>query len=224
MNPAFNNAIDEYGDNYQDYMTQKFSSVNPDWYTQSLDQLTQYYGFNTVGAESSIYLHATHGQSKKVPFIWYEIISLYSLNNQSNWGTGYVKPVFRLLSSNWHGYGSPPPSSELADYYDPHWSDMITGALDNSDVARDNKNATAELRGFILGFMPDDSDNLHCFGAGPDFTTSPQAGNNDFVCGMVALFVAPQARATSYSCYQCNYGGQFMRTQPFIGRNSFMTN
>ncbi len=206
MDPFLSQALgnDEYGYNYQHYSTQKFGSVNPAWFDQSLDQLTQYYGFNMVGAESNIYLHPTHVSSRTVPFIWYAIFSVYSLNNELGWGTGYAKPIFRLLSPNWRGYTS---GSEIADYYDPNWLGMIRGSLANDTEATDIKNAGSSQRHYIIGFMADDSDNLHCFGAGPDFVTSPTTGNNDFPCGMPALFLAPQAWATSYGCYGCSYGG-----------------
>ena len=182
---------DETGGSYNQYVLKKYGTAQT-WYTQELNRM-QSWGMNSVGPYGNANLFPSTGQTTKVPFVLYELASVYSLVNKLGWGTGAAKEMYKLLSPQWGGFVG---NTGIADYRDPNWAGMVSGVLNNDWATTTVAGTSAANKGYLLGFSFDDSDGLHGFGAGPDFATQP-AGDNDFRLGYMGFFIAPTDYANS---------------------------
>ncbi len=152
------------------------SGSNRDWQAnwglQSVRRL-ELWGFDTLSEYSSEYtwpgMRANWRTSdgtipQKMPFLFYENPSLYSLTNAGNYAKAPVKDIFNGVKSNiYTGY-----RSHIIDAWDPDFGAWLAGNLQHdwgTGVALGLHND------YFIGFDMDESDDTMGIRAGPDFET-----------------------------------------------------
>jgi len=188
---------DDLGSNYARRTAAKYGDAGPAWAPAQLRRI-QSWNFNTVGPYASVYTLATHtyptwpgdrGNPVKLPFVAFFRPSFYSMKNQHNWAPAPVKNVLAGASQYYTGYR---PFDGVADYYDANWERFLANEL-SEDGAEIKK---SPYKRYMIGLSLDDSDDLFGFGAGPDFTTEPEHGNNNPHLGWLVLTMSPVQTAS----------------------------
>jgi hypothetical protein len=181
---------DETGHNYDDYTSAKFSGLSSQAILDIEIGRFQSWGFNSLGPDASAYAmpvqpYTGEDNPTKVPFITGEDACYYSRSNLHGWGTAPVKDLKGVSST----YA--PAWTSVTDYEDPAFVAYLNGQLKNDGAITGIVNATALQKSYFLGFDSCDSDYTHGFGAGPDFDTRPEIGNNDFRLSFVVALASP---------------------------------
>lgn len=186
---------DELGGTYDSRAITKYGDRDINWGPQQVRRLRSW-GFNSVGPYSIRWVLPTasidnwpgdHTQPEKVPMVGLVNPSLYSLRNLNNWASGPVKDIVYGTDSHFTGYRSTFP-----DVFDPNFEQFLDNQL--KDVVGSDGSGNSP---WLIGWMVDDTDYLNGFGAGPDFTTIPEAGNNNRHLGWIALVTAPTQASNS---------------------------
>lgn len=183
---------DESGKSYATYTGTKYTTTAT-WVTQELQRM-QAWGFNAVGPYQSFFTMPWDGASPEVPYIFQEegcsdALTGYSSDWISPYAGGLTKDLFSVRSPNWTGG----VYSGETDYEDPNWTTYITGLLSSSgDYAYAHlMSATAAQKAYLIGLIGCDSDGTHGLEAGPDFTTVPFSGYNDFRLSYLVALASP---------------------------------
>lgn len=189
---------DDSGHSYAERTAARYGDTGPKWAPAQLKRI-QSWTFNTVGPYASVYAQATHVYSDwpghrtnpvKMPFVAFFRPSFYSTRNLNHWAPAAVKNMFAGTSQYYTGYR---PYDGIADYYDPNWTTFLANQLAN-DGAEIKK---SRYKQYAIGVSLDDSDDLFGFGAGPDFATQPDAGDNQPHLGWLILTMTPVQTASS---------------------------
>lgn len=178
---------DESGNSYNTYVTAKYGAGNMPyaWETAEVSRMKAW-GFNMIGPVATAYALAfwpwTSGTNpNKVPYIMTEDTCHYSWINLSGIGSAPVKDVLTTASPNWHGtgyYGF----SGVTDYEDPAWTTFTSNFMSASGDFNWQRLLLANStdKSYLLGVIGCDTDYTHGFNGGPDYVTTPTAGDNDF--------------------------------------------
>lgn len=127
-----------------------------------------------------------------VPYIAGSDISTYSVANPQGFSTTCL--AHNLSTSlKTTGFGGQ-TTGVLVDYISPCWGSWYLTFLNNDNAFTVGSQSTA-MKHFLIAVSDTDSDNSHCFGAGPDFV--PANGNYDFRCGIMGLYLPPEQFADS---------------------------
>jgi hypothetical protein len=181
--------VDELGGTYDARVIAKYGDRDINWGPQQVRRLRSW-GFNAIGPYSIRWVEPTdsiedwpgdHTQPEKVPMVGILNPSLYSLRNLNNWASGAVKDIVYGTDSHFSGY-----RASFPDVFDPRFEQFMDNQLKEAVGPDGSRNSP-----WLIGWMVDDTDYLNGFGAGPDFTTLPEAGKNNRHLGWISLITAP---------------------------------
>jgi hypothetical protein len=187
------------------YATGPNSYWGANWALETVRRLNQW-GFNTLSEYAAEYVwpgmqagwNTADGTiPQKMPFLYYENPSSYSLTNNSNYASGAVKDILNGIKSTvYTGY-----RSHIIDAFDPNFGGWLAGALQHdwaTGVALDLHND------YFIGFDMDESDDTMGIRAGPDFETVDDsytgalaAGHNMPQTAWLVLVTAPNQASNS---------------------------
>jgi hypothetical protein len=192
---------------------QAAGSIHGNWDPANVNRRLQSWGFNTVQIGAYAYdlpvaidsrfpldSNSLYSQPVKMPFVVNTRPALYAMSNPvmgpSRFLTNPVKSMFFVHSPFYTGYI---PYNGIADYYDSGFQawlhdDLTLGRDDQWN--RLNGSGSVYLN-YIIGIASDDGDDMHGFGAGPDFSTTP-SGYNDFNLAIAIAGMSPLETAGSH--------------------------
>jgi hypothetical protein len=190
---------DDTGHSYAERTSARYGNTGPSWAPAQAKRM-QAWGFNTVGPYASVYALATHAypdwpgdrsNPAKLPLVAFFRPSFYSMRNLNHWAPAAVKDMLAGASQYYTGYR---PYDGIADYYDANWEKFLVNELadDGAEIRK------SRYKQYVLGVSLDDSDDLFGFGAGPDFATQPDAGDNQPHLGWLVLTMSPWQTVNSH--------------------------
>jgi hypothetical protein len=152
-------------------------------------------------------------QPVKMPFLTSVRPALYAMHNTQIGAAPYlvnpVKDIIQAYPPTYTGYVSP---GGVADYYDSGIGTWLTSYLTSGDDSFWAAFPTSPYKGYLIGLLTDDGDQLNGFSAGPDFATNPAGYNNNNFGMQVATF-SPLMTAINQYNFQFVYADTLVHTR-----------